>query len=153
MPSFRIRLALPPLCHMLTYWIEPRRGEDCLASNGRVRGCVLASRIESSPTSLSESRVVVLHVSFSSFGLQWSGARADTLLWEMNVERLLLLMKDYQAICDASDCDHRNRNWIASVWVKVALRIFQYLLVCWVHPHVSSFLTETPSPHSCVSKT
>jgi len=35
------------------------------------------SRFQSSLTNLAESRVLMLHVSFPSIGLQWPGVRAD----------------------------------------------------------------------------
>jgi hypothetical protein len=39
----------------------------------------------------------------------------------MNVEKLILLVKEeHQAIYDASDSDHRNRDYIASLWAKIA---------------------------------
>jgi hypothetical protein len=38
---------------------------------------------------------------------------------EMYVEKLILLVKD-EAIVDASRCEHRNRDYIASVWQKNA---------------------------------
>jgi hypothetical protein len=38
---------------------------------------------------------------------------------EMNVEKLILLVKEHQAIYDASDSDHGNRNYIASLWAKM----------------------------------
>jgi hypothetical protein len=39
---------------------------------------------------------------------------------EMNVEKLILLVKDHEAIFDASRCEHRNRDYIASIWQKIA---------------------------------
>ena len=41
-------------------------------------------------------------------------------LEEMDVEKLILLVKDHEAIFDASRCEHRNRAYIASVWQKIA---------------------------------
>jgi ribulose kinase len=38
---------------------------------------------------------------------------------EMDVEKLILV-KDHEAIVDASRCEHRNRDYIASVWQKIA---------------------------------
>jgi ribulose kinase len=38
----------------------------------------------------------------------------------MDVEKLILLMKDHEAIYDTSRCEHRNRDCIASVWMKIA---------------------------------
>src|SRR5215470_2704557 len=38
----------------------------------------------------------------------------------MDVEKLILLVKGHQAIYDASHSEHRNRDYIASVWVKIA---------------------------------
>jgi hypothetical protein len=38
----------------------------------------------------------------------------------MNVEKLILLVKDHEAIHDASDSYHRNRDYIASLWAKIA---------------------------------
>ena len=39
---------------------------------------------------------------------------------EMDVEKLILLVKDHEAIFDVSRCEHRNRDYIASVWLKIA---------------------------------
>jgi ribulose kinase len=39
---------------------------------------------------------------------------------EMDVEKLILLVKDHEAIVDASRCEHRNQDYIASVWQKIA---------------------------------
>ena len=39
---------------------------------------------------------------------------------EIDVERLILLVKDHEAIFDASRCEHRNRDYVASVWQKFA---------------------------------
>jgi hypothetical protein len=39
---------------------------------------------------------------------------------EMNVEELILLVKDHEAIFDASRFEHRNQDYIASVWQKIA---------------------------------
>jgi hypothetical protein len=39
---------------------------------------------------------------------------------EMDVEKLNLLVKDHEAIFDASRCEHRNRAYVASVWQKIA---------------------------------
>jgi hypothetical protein len=38
----------------------------------------------------------------------------------MNVEKLILLVKDHEAIYDPSRFEHRNRDYIASVWQKIA---------------------------------
>jgi hypothetical protein len=62
------------------------------------------SRVESSPTSLAESRVLITHVSHLSVGLQWSGVTVAILRSEINVDRLNILDKDRQAIYDASRC-------------------------------------------------
>jgi len=37
------------------------------------------------------------------------------LLQEMDVERLILLVKDHETIFDASRCEHRNRDYIANM--------------------------------------
>ena len=39
---------------------------------------------------------------------------------EMDVEKLILLAKDHEEIFDASRCEHRNRDYVASVWQKIA---------------------------------
>jgi hypothetical protein len=39
---------------------------------------------------------------------------------EMDVEKLILLVQDHEAIFDALRCEHRNRDYIASVWQKIA---------------------------------
>ena len=68
------------------------------------RQCVHTSRVKSSHTSLAESRVVMPHASFSSVRLWWSGGTE-----EMDVEKFLLLMKNQEAIYNASRCENRNR--------------------------------------------
>ena len=45
------------------------------------------------------------------------------LLQEMDVEKLILLVKDHEAIFDTSRCEHQNRDYIASVWLKIAKEI------------------------------
>jgi hypothetical protein len=45
------------------------------------------------------------HVSFPSFLFQWSGGgegTVDNLRWEMNLEKLILLLMDHQALYDVS---------------------------------------------------
>lgn len=66
---------------------SPRRG-ICLTYNGCARECVHIGRDKSSPKSLAELTVLVLHVSFLSVGLQGSGAMAAILRSEMDVEKL-----------------------------------------------------------------
>jgi hypothetical protein len=39
---------------------------------------------------------------------------------EMDVEKLILLVKNHDAIYNASRYEHRNRDYIASVWMKIA---------------------------------
>jgi hypothetical protein len=39
---------------------------------------------------------------------------------EMHVEKLILLVKDHGEIFDASRFEHRNRDYIASFWQKIA---------------------------------
>jgi ribulose kinase len=39
---------------------------------------------------------------------------------EMDVEKLILLVKDHEANFDASRCEHRNRDYVASVSQKIA---------------------------------
>ena len=51
----------------------------------------------------------MLHVPFLSVGLQLSDATVGVLRSEINVEKLILLVKNQQAVCDASDCERRNR--------------------------------------------
>ena len=41
---------------------------------------------------------------------------------EMDVEKLILLVKDHEEIFDASHCEHRNRDYIASVGRKLHRR-------------------------------
>ena len=36
------------------------------------------------------------------------------------MENLILLVKDHEAIFDASRCEHRNRDYTSSVWLKIA---------------------------------
>jgi hypothetical protein len=62
------------------------------------------SRVQSSHTSLAESRFLMPPASFSSVRLQWSGGTE-----EMDVEKLILLVKDHEKIYDASRYEYRNR--------------------------------------------
>ena len=39
---------------------------------------------------------------------------------ETDVEKLILLVKDHEAIFNTSRCEHRNQDYIASVWLKIA---------------------------------
>jgi hypothetical protein len=45
--------------------------------------------VQSSPMSLAESRVLMLHVSLPSVGLQSASAAGATLRWKTNVEKLI----------------------------------------------------------------
>ena len=65
---------------------SPRSG-ICLTYNGCARECVYIGTGKSSPTSLAELTVLVLHVSVSSVGLQGSGVTAAILRSEMDVEK------------------------------------------------------------------
>ena len=78
------------------------------------------SRVESSHKSLAESRVLMPHVLFSSVRLLVIGRDGCYLEEEMDVEKLILLVKDYEETLDASRCEHRNRDYVASVWQKIA---------------------------------
>jgi hypothetical protein len=42
---------------------------------------------------------------------------------EMNVDKLILLVKNHEAIFDALCCEHRNRDYIASIWQKIAKEV------------------------------
>ena len=39
---------------------------------------------------------------------------------EMDVEKIILLVQDHEAIFDASRCEHRNRDYITSIRLKIA---------------------------------
>jgi hypothetical protein len=82
-----------------------RLGSDCgLLTMANAAVCTHQhSWVESSPTSLAESRVLMPHVLFSSVRLQWSGVTQET-----DVEKPILLVKEYKAIYDASHCEHHN---------------------------------------------
>jgi hypothetical protein len=45
---------------------------------------------------------------------------AAILRWRMGIEKFILLVKDRQAIYDACHSEHRHRDYVASVWVKIA---------------------------------
>jgi len=38
----------------------------------------------------------------------------------MNVEKSILLVKDHNAIYSGSCCEHQNRDYIASIWLRIA---------------------------------
>jgi hypothetical protein len=42
------------------------------------------------------------HISFSSFGFQWSAGTVNILRWQINLEKLILLLMDHQAMYDVS---------------------------------------------------
>ena len=65
---------------------SPKRG-ICLTYNGCAQECVHIGRGKSNATSLAELTVLELHVSFSSVGLQGSGATDAILHSEMDVEK------------------------------------------------------------------
>jgi len=62
---------------------------------------------------------------------------------EMDVEKLILLVEDHEAVFDASRCEHRNWDYIASLWQKIAQEMgvgktsasmFYFLLWWWRYP-------------------
>jgi len=79
------------------------------------RQCVHTSRVES-------WRVKSFDAACSVFVSQTLVIGRDScyLEKEMDVENLILLVKDHEAIFDASRCELRNRDYIANVWQKIA---------------------------------
>ena len=85
-----------------------RRGSGPVAYlQWQPRQCVHPSRVESSRV----TRVKSLDAACSIFVSQTLviGRDGCYLEEEMNVEKLILLVKDHEAIYDASRCEHRNR--------------------------------------------
>ena len=72
-----------------------------MAARGKVYPSAGSGRVASGPTILTESRVLMPRVSFLSVGLQLSALTAAVLRWELNVETLVLSVKDYQKSYDA----------------------------------------------------
>jgi hypothetical protein len=68
--------------------------------------------------------------------VQWSGMAAAILPSELDVKKWFLLVKDHQAICDASYCCHQNRDSNPSCLLGA--------------PRVLSLPTHPPSPYICV---
>jgi len=66
------------------------------------------TRVLPRPPSPAESTVLMPNVSFSAVGFQWSGVTVGILRWGMNIENLIILVKENQALYDASHCDYRN---------------------------------------------
>jgi hypothetical protein len=136
--------------------IPVRLAKTWLACNGRIWECVHSSRVESSPTTLA-GQVLTPLASYSSIGLQCWGVTSAILLWEMNAERLVLLVQARQAKYDASDGECRSRLDSRCCGYKLRRRWaiyaeFQSLHFYWTLPHVSYLLTQTPSTHNCVQK-
>jgi hypothetical protein len=78
------------------------------------------SRVLSRPTSPAESKVLMPNVSFSVVRFQWSGVTVGVLRWGMNIETLVLLLKENHAIYDASHCDYRNiSSRSAHKWLNI----------------------------------
>ena len=80
---------------------------------------------ESSPVQSHEScRVKSLDAACSIFVSQTLviGRDGCYLGEEIDVEKLILLVKDHEEIFDASRCEHRNRDYIASVGRKLYRR-------------------------------
>jgi len=50
----------------------------------------------------------------------------------MDVEKLILLVKDHEAIFDASRCEQRNKDYIISVWLKIAQEVDVGKWSAWV---------------------
>jgi hypothetical protein len=46
--------------------------------------------------------------------------RGGCYLEDMDTEKLILLVKNNVAIYSASHYEHRNRDYLASVWMKIA---------------------------------
>jgi hypothetical protein len=66
------------------------------------------SRVLSRPTSPAESTVLMPNVSFLAVGFQRLGVTVGILHWGIDIENLVLLFKENQAIYDVSHCDYRN---------------------------------------------
>jgi len=77
-----------------------------------------SSRLESHES----CRVKGFDAACSLFVSQTLGIRRDGcyLEEEMDVEKLIFLVNDHETIFDASRFEHRNRDYIASVWQKIA---------------------------------
>jgi len=97
-----------------------------LTFNGR-RGSAYtpgeSSRVVSCRVEPHEScRVKLLDAACSIFVCQTPviGRDGRYLEEEMDEEKLILLVKDYEAILDALRCERRYRDYIASVWQKIA---------------------------------
>jgi hypothetical protein len=39
---------------------------------------------------------------------------------EMDVEKLILLVKDHESFYNALHCEHQNCNQLANIWMKIA---------------------------------
>jgi len=78
-------------------------------------GTCQQSRVESHDS----CRVTCLDTASSLFVSQTLMIERDGCQ-EMDVEKLILLVKDHEAIFDASRFEHRNRDYINSVWLKIA---------------------------------
>jgi len=98
---------------------SPRHGNDPMAYFQRPpRQCVHTSRVESHGS----CRVKSLDAACSIFVSQALviGRGGCCLAEKMDIEKLILLVKDHEAIFNASRCDHRNRDYISSIWQKIA---------------------------------
>jgi len=79
---------------------------------GCVQECVHTSNVEYHETCRVKSLDAACFIFVSRD--PWSSMTNVVLLWEMNVERSIPLVKDHQAMYDTSHCEHRNRDYI--VW-------------------------------------
>ena len=72
-------------------------------------------------TPAESSRVTSLDAACSVFISQTLviGPGGHCLAENMDIEKFILLVKDHEAIFDTSRCDHRNRDYISSVWQKI----------------------------------
>ena len=123
-----------------TYTVEPnsvrsvsqRRVSDSVAYfQWPPRQCVHTRRVESSRVescrveSHESCRVKILDGACSIFVCQTPviGRDGYYLGEEMDEEKLILLVKDYEAILDALRCERRYRDYIASDWQKIAQEV------------------------------
>ena len=92
-----------------------------LTFNGR-RGSAYTPAESSRVQSHESCRVKSLDAACSIFVSQTLviGRDGCYLEEEMGVEKLILLVKGHEEIFDTSRCEHRNRDYAASVWQKIA---------------------------------
>ena len=66
-------------------------------------------------------------MSFSTTGFHELGLSVSIVCWEMNLEKFHCLVRDHQAMYDASHCDHEKTDYKARCGYMATYSEFQFL--------------------------